>query len=269
MDFIKKGVVKALSWRLLVQSSRRFVFLYHDVSDPGEAHHSRFYSTNVATFRQQIEFLARNFRLLPLDEILSPELDTSREHCAAITFDDGFLSVKETATPYLLTKGIPFMVFLNRLAVTENRLFNDSEDAKLERGKGVKVFLNEDDVRSLSCAGVDVGSHSATHRRLVDCDDQMLCEEIEGNKLYLEQLTGQSVRHLALPFGKREHYTEHVLEHCRQAGHEFVFSTNPTFFDSSSACYQRRLIPRIGLANETPAELTFMINRPLFKPIDI
>lgn len=269
MDFIKKGVMKALSWRLLIQSGRRLVFLYHDVSEPEEAHHSGLYSTNPQVFQDQLEFLIRNFRLLPLDEILSPELDTSRKRCAAITFDDGFVSVKETVRPYLSAKGIPFTIFLNRMAVTENRLFNDSDNGKLERGNGAKVFLDEDDVRSLSRAGIDVGSHTATHRRLVDCDNETLREEIEGNKLYLERLTGQPVRHLALPFGKREHYDEHVLEHCRQAGHEFVFSTNPTFFDSSSEYYQRRLIPRIGLTNQTPAEMTFMINRPLLKTIDI
>src|SRR5918911_3244123 len=132
MRLIKEGVTKVLSRRVLVKPARRFVFLHHDVSEPGEFHHSASYSTSVAAFREQIEFLARNFRLLPLDELLSPELDARRERCASLTFDDGFLSVKETAMPYLSAKGIPFAVFVNRMAVAENRLFNDSEDAKLE-----------------------------------------------------------------------------------------------------------------------------------------
>jgi hypothetical protein len=103
----------------------------------------------------------------------------------------------------------------------------------------------------------------------VDCDDEALSEEIDANKIYLEHLTGLPVRHLALPFGKREHYSDRVLEHCRQAGHEFIFSTNPTFFDLSSSYFHRRIIPRIPLTEQTLAETTFIINRPLLKSIDI
>jgi len=268
MRRIKEEVRKALSWQVLVKASKRFVFLYHDVSEPGEFQHSPLYSTREATFREQVEFLARHFYFVTLDDILSPEFNSRQRRCAAITFDDGFLSVKERAMPYLSAKGIPFAVFLNRMAIIENRLFNDSEDEKLEHPGTEKVFLDEDDVRSLSRSGVTIGSHTATHRKLVDCDDDALREEIDVNKIYLELLTGLPVLHLALPFGKREHYSDHVLEHCRQAGHEFIFSTNPTFFDLSSPSFHRRIIPRIPFTEQTLAEMTFMINRPLVKSID-
>lgn len=269
MRLLKELAIKTLSRRMLVKPGKRFIFLYHDISDPGAFQHSQLYSTRPGVFREQIDFITRNFELAALDEILAPKSNAGRKCYAAITFDDGFHSVKEVALPYLSAKGIPAAVFINRMAVVDNKLLNDSENAKLENPGNEKVFLDESDVQSLSRAGVIIGSHTATHRKLVDCDDQMLASEIEGNKDYLERITGQTVRYLALPFGKREHYNEHVLDHCRRAGHEFVFSTNPTFFDSSSACYQRGLIPRIGLTNQSLAEIKFMINRPLFKTIDI
>lgn len=266
MEFIKQGVTKALSWRVLSNPGKRFIFLYHDVSEPSEIQHSELYSTSLAAFRAQIDFLIRNFKLVSLDNILSPALDAGRARYASITFDDGFLSVQENAMPYLSAKGIPFAVFVNRMAITENRLLNGSEGLDVRAGK---VFLDERDVQSLSRNGVTIGSHSASHRTLTDCDDETLREEIEGNKLYLERLTGLPIRYLALPFGKREHYNERVLEYSRQAGHEFVFTTNPTFFDLSSPYYERRLIPRIGFCEHSPAEATFLINRPLVKTIDI
>jgi len=269
MRFIKKTVTKTLSRRVLVRSSKRLVFLYHDVSEPGDFQHSTLYSTSPASFREQVEFLARHFELVPLDAILSQKLESRGKSCASITFDDGFLSVKQTAMPYLNARGISFAVFVNRMAMVENRLLNESEDGKLERTGAEKVFLDEDDVRSMVCNGVTIGSHTATHRKLAACDEQALHEEIDENKIYLEQVTGQPVRHLALPFGKREHYNEHVLAHCREAGHEFIFSTNPTWFDLSSTFFHRRLIPRIPLTGQTIAELTFIINRPLLKEIDI
>lgn len=267
MGFIKSGLTRALSRRVLIGADKRLIFLYHDISDLEKRQHSTLYSTTVKTFQEQIEFLALNFTLVSLDDILSPDLAAKR--CAAIVFDDGFLSVQQTAMPYLNSKGIPFAIFLNRMAMTENSLRNSLEDDASEQFQGERVFLNETEVRSLSDAGVRIGSHTASHRQLVNCDEPALREEIDGNKDYLERVTGQEVRYLALPFGKREHYNQTVLDHCRQAGHDFIFTTNPTSFDLSSPSYQRRLIPRIGLTDQSPGEIMFLINRPLLKTIDI
>ena len=129
-----------------------------------------------------------------------------------------------------------------------------------------RAYLDEAEIQQLVAAGVTIGSHSATHKVLAECDEAALKEEVLDNKLYLEHLTGSEVRHLALPFGKREHYNEKVLDYCYSVGHQYVFSTNPSYFELKS---QQRLIPRIALLNETPEELLFAINRPLLKKIDI
>jgi peptidoglycan/xylan/chitin deacetylase (PgdA/CDA1 family) len=270
MSFIKRSVIKGLSQRVLVNYRQRFVFVYHDISGPEAPHYSELYSTPLEVFRQQLELLAKNFTVVSVEDILSPDLNGHKKRLAAITFDDGFLSVRDAAFPLLKEKGIPFAIFLNRMAITENRLFNGSENGKLEQSSAQKIFLNEDDVKFLSEQGVVIGSHTATHRSLVHCDEEALREQVDGNKFYLEQLLGLPVRHLALPFGKREHYDDKVLDHCFRSGHDHIYSSNPTFFDpSSQRRQQKRLIPRIGLTNQTPEEMAFLINRPLFKRIDI
>lgn len=269
MSLIKRSVIRALSQRIMVNSRKRVIFIYHDVSDPEDAHHTELYSTPIDVFRQHLEFLTRHFRLVSLDDILSPNVDGRKERLAAITFDDGFLSVKDSAFPLLAKQGVPFTVFLNRLAITENRLYNGSEQGKLERPSEKKVFLDEQDVSFLSQQGVVVGSHSSTHRSLVNCDDACLREEIDGNKQYLEQLLGHRVRHLALPFGKREHYDKKVLDYCFKTGHDYVYSSNPTFFYPPPQPHEEKPIPRIGLTNQKPEEIIFMINRPLLKIIDL
>jgi peptidoglycan/xylan/chitin deacetylase (PgdA/CDA1 family) len=269
MELIKKLAIRVLSQKLLVNPHNRFVFIYHDVSGPEAFQHSPLYSTLPDVFREQMDFLGKNFSLVSLEEVLSVDRSGNNRRLAALTFDDGFLSVKEIVFPLLSERKIPFTIFVNRLALEENRLLNDSEESKLEQPDNSKVFLDRADVKFLSRHGVLVGSHGATHRSLVDCDEVALGGEIKGNKSYLEELLDSPVRHLALPFGKREHYDERVLAASLRAGHEYVYSSNPTFFAPSSPTYQRRLIPRIGLRNETTAELTFLINRPRFKSIDI
>ena len=238
------------------------MFLYHDVSEPDCPQYSPHYSTRVGNFKSQIELLARHFRLVSLDEVIARGLDSSRR-LASLTFDDGFLSVKNEALPYLRGKGIPFSVFVNSTAIKHNRLSNGVETS---RTADRKVFLDESDIKELVRQGILIGNHSSTHRVLASCDERGLQQEVLENKLYLEDLTATEIKHLALPFGKREHYNAKVLDYCYSAGHQYVYTTNPTSFDPRR---NERLIPRVSILNESPQELFFLINRPLLKKIDI
>ena len=257
-----------LSQTVLAGAEKRFIFLYHDISDPGAAQYSPLYSTPVRDFHEQIEFLARNFQLVALPDIVSDNFKNTRR-LASITFDDGFLSVREQAWPYLSARGIPFALFVNGSAVKNNYLSYGPGHEGISRRYTEKVFLDADDVKVLDRQGVLVGSHSTTHRVLSECTEAELNDEIVDNKIYLEELLHKEVRHMALPFGKREHYNASVLTCCRQAGHDFVYLTNPSFFVASTLTAKPLLLPRIGITNETIGELTFLINRPLVKTINI
>lgn len=258
-------MTKALSQRVLTGPSKRFVFLYHDVSDAHAPQHSPLYSTPVNQFKSQIDFIAQHFKLVSLEEVVANG-SAQKQRLASITFDDGFLSVKDEALPYLAARGVPFTVFVNSMAVKQNRLFYGAEAQSINRSYDAKVFLDEDDIRQLAAQGVAIGNHSATHKVLAECDEATLKEEVQDNKEYIEKLTGTAVKHLALPFGKREHYNERVLNFCYSVGHDYVYSTNPTSFEVARG---QRLIPRVSILNEGAEELLFMINRPLVKKIDI
>lgn len=253
---------------MLVGSDKRFVFLYHDISDPDAPQHSEHYSTRTEEFQEQIEFLTKHFKMVSLDEIVSGDFN-HKGPFASITFDDGFFSVREEAFPYLSAKGIPFAVFASSTAVRHNRLFYGTEHSSINRSYNNKVFLDEDDIKYLAGQGVTIGSHSSNHRVLSDCDEKELKEEILENKLYLENLLDKKVRHLALPFGKKEHYNNHVLTFSGSVGHDFIYSTNPVFFLPTRSNNSPRLVPRISISNQKRDGLLFLINRPLFKKIDI
>jgi peptidoglycan/xylan/chitin deacetylase (PgdA/CDA1 family) len=269
MNFIKNAVSKVLSQRVLAPVSSRFIFVYHDVSEPDSPQYSDLYSTDTKIFKAQIDFLKENFQLVSLDEILSIPPEKQKNRLAAITFDDGFLSVKETAMPYLVSLNIPFTIFLNSTAIEQNFLPYDQFD-EINRKYDRRVYLNANEVRELAAAkGVTIGSHTANHRTIGNCDEKELREEIDANKAFLENLTGSEVAHLAIPYGKREHYNQSALDYCRKAGHKFIYCTNPVYFKESWTENDSRPIPRIGLTNQTPQELCFLINRPLIKKIDI
>ena len=265
-----QAIKRLLSKRLFTPSNNRFAFVYHDVSDVDSRQHASEYSTTVTAFRAQMEFLAKSFEFVELDDVLRPDhraADSRR--LATITFDDGFLSVREEAFPYLSGKGIPFSIFLNRTAIEENRLFYGPSYPHLNRHYRQKVFLDRKDVKYLSSSGVLVGSHTSTHRSLAGVGDEVLREEIAENKSYLESLIGKPVTHLALPFGKRQHYDHRVVDYCCAAGHEYVYSTNPVFFDAGTLTARCNLVPRVEVAHQPTEMIFFMLNRPLLKSIDL
>ena len=267
MYLLKSLLKKGLSKKILVPSDKRFIFLYHDVSNSDSPQYSEHYSTKISAFHNHIEFFSKHFKFVSLDEIISAD-HGEQERLAAITFDDGFLSVKTEILPYLKERGIPFTVFLNTSAVKTNSLKYKTGNASIERSYETKVYLDENDVWEISEQGVLIGSHTANHKVLSECAAAELGEEISDAKHYLETLVKYKIKHLALPFGKREHYNDAVLKFCRNAGHEYIYSTNPVFFDRKYL-NASRLIPRIGLTNESVEELYFYINRPLVKTINI
>ncbi len=59
---------------------------------------------------QQLESLKRHFRFVPVDEFLHAR---SLSRVAAVTWDDGYKSVIDTALPVFEALDIPFTVFVN------------------------------------------------------------------------------------------------------------------------------------------------------------
>jgi peptidoglycan/xylan/chitin deacetylase (PgdA/CDA1 family) len=68
----------------------------------------------LARFEEQIEFLSREYVVLPLADVLARLRSSAPlpERVACITFDDGFLNVYSTAFPVLARYEMPSTVFL-------------------------------------------------------------------------------------------------------------------------------------------------------------
>ncbi len=266
---VKRLVKSLLSGNILIPSYKRIIFLYHDVSDPGSAQYSELYSTPVLNFYEQVEWLSGHFDLVSLDEITRP--GKSNRRLASITFDDGFYSVKETAMPFLHDRNIPFAVFVNRAAVENNCLTYLGADRQLfTRTYSRKVYLDREDVKELHRLGVIIGNHSSTHQVLSQCKDEAdLRAEILDNKLYLESVIQDTIRHFSIPYGKKEHYNRQVLDVCYQTGHPFTYTTNPVYFDHFDLNAGQTVLPRISFTRAGKQDLLFCINRPRFKKINI
>jgi peptidoglycan/xylan/chitin deacetylase (PgdA/CDA1 family)/CelD/BcsL family acetyltransferase involved in cellulose biosynthesis len=96
------------------------ILIYHRVNDDQD----RFLgATRVDTFRQQMEFIAKNFPIVSLDDIASGVWRNRREKfCVAITFDDGYRDNYLSAFPILKALNIPATIFLTTGCVQDGKL---------------------------------------------------------------------------------------------------------------------------------------------------
>src|SRR5690348_6323624 len=85
------------------------IFLYHRINDEGDPFLG---GLPVKTFAAQMEYVARNFPLLTLDQVSREEFPGGHSYYIAVTFDDGYRDNFTCATPILQRFGIPATVFL-------------------------------------------------------------------------------------------------------------------------------------------------------------
>ena len=65
---------------------------------------------------------------------------------------------------------------------------------------GQPGYLSWDGVRELAAAGMEIGSHTATHPRLADLADARVDDELRASRLRLEEELRRPVEALAYPY---------------------------------------------------------------------
>ena len=100
-----------------------------------------------------------------------------------LSFDDGHLTWRDVVVPILRDLDVPATFFLTSDLV------------------GQPGNLTWQDCRDLVAAGYNVGSHTVSHPRLADEDDESATRQIRGSKDVIEDNLGVEVRDFAAPYG--------------------------------------------------------------------
>jgi CelD/BcsL family acetyltransferase involved in cellulose biosynthesis/peptidoglycan/xylan/chitin deacetylase (PgdA/CDA1 family) len=85
------------------------ILIFHRINDDRDAFLG---ATPVAEFRAQIEYLAKNFPMVTLDQVANGDFPLGHPYCVAITFDDGYRDNFLHALPALNEFGVPATIFL-------------------------------------------------------------------------------------------------------------------------------------------------------------
>ena len=109
--------------------------------------------------------------------------------------------------------------------------------------------LTWDQVKEMSAAGIEFGSHSVTHPVLSRVGPEQLAHELEASKRRIEETIGKPVDTFAYPVGVEEAYNDAVLAGVRRAGYRLAVTyrtgvATPGRWDSYA-------IPRLAIERDT------------------
>jgi peptidoglycan/xylan/chitin deacetylase (PgdA/CDA1 family) len=96
-----------------------------------------------------------------------------------------------------------------------------------DRREADRSIMNWDEVRAIKDAGMDVQSHTRSHRVLATLPDEAFNEELGGARRELEARINAPVRTIAYPVGKSIATEPRIREALIKAGYELGFTSTP------------------------------------------
>ncbi|MHB8473856.1 MAG: polysaccharide deacetylase family protein [Gammaproteobacteria bacterium] len=113
-----------------------------------------------------------------------------------ITFDDGYRDTLEHALPVLQRHSFSATCYVVSDAIGGYNHW-DSDAGICTR----KALMDVADLRMWQAAGMELGAHSRQHRKLPECSDRELVNEITGSRQKLEDIFGGGVTQFCYPYG--------------------------------------------------------------------
>lgn len=169
------------------------ILMYHSISAEPETGHPYFHTrTSPERFAAQIYFLRENgYSTVPLVDVPDLLAGGRREirKPLVITFDDGYRNFYTHAGPILAESGFTATVFLPTGFLGNPRKQLHRLDC-----------MTWDEVRELDRAGIEFGSHTVTHPKLVELQRAQVERELRDSQKMLEDELGKAVRAFAYPY---------------------------------------------------------------------
>jgi peptidoglycan/xylan/chitin deacetylase (PgdA/CDA1 family) len=188
------------------------ILMYHNIAEVGED--PKHLCVTPARFAEQMSWLrAHGLRGVGIGTLID-EMHAGRQHgLVGITFDDGYVSVLESAVPELLRHGFTATTY-----VISGRLGGSNEWCE----GPAQPLMSAEQVGELAAAGMEVGSHGVTHVRLAGIGADQLEVEVSASKASIGGLIGAPVRGFAYPYGSMDPAARRAV---RDAGYDYACAT--------------------------------------------
>jgi peptidoglycan/xylan/chitin deacetylase (PgdA/CDA1 family) len=139
-----------------------------------------------------------------------------------VDLDEGGVSDAERRLHGIVKKnhGLDLEGFLQSLARAADAPWSEAVEAELVR----RHVMTWDDVRALRRAGMDIGSHTRTHRVLQTVPTDQLADELAGSRSELEAQVGEPIRAIAYPVGRPVAGFPAIRSALAEAGYRLGFA---------------------------------------------
>lgn len=208
-----------------------FILVYHRISKVADDPH--LLAVSPKNFRDQVEYLKREYKILPLSTLVA-NLKNNRLEArqTAITFDDGYADNLFEALPILEEMGVPATIFITTGKIDSNEPFYWDTNRPLSICG--RPLSKEELLQLAKSPLIEIGAHTVDHPNLGKTGSAQQKIEIENSKKTLEQLLGRTISLFAYPFGSAASYSKNTIETLKHSGFEAACSTK-----------SRRLLPEV------------------------
>ena len=86
--------------------------------------------------------------------------------------------------------------------------------------------MTAEQLKALPTDLIQFGSHTRTHPVLTKLDEGKARDELINSRRELEAMLGRVIKAFSFPYGA---YNERLIQLCREAGYDRVFTTDPVF----------------------------------------
>ena len=157
-------------------------------------------STGVDDFRRHLDTLETwGAAVLPLDAAVAAlRAGSLPPRAVALTFDDGYASVVETAWPLLRERGMPATLFVVTASLVREVQFAWD---RAERPHDRVRLASADEIAAAAAEGLDIGSHTVSHAWLPRLAGADLDRELRESRAALGDLLGRPAASIAYPTG--------------------------------------------------------------------
>jgi peptidoglycan/xylan/chitin deacetylase (PgdA/CDA1 family)/glycosyltransferase involved in cell wall biosynthesis len=194
------------------------VLMYHRITDKQAAGSSHGIWVTARQFRAQLHSLrSRGFETITFrdyDRFLQGQGRLPRRP-VILTFDDGYEDNYTIALPLLRDSGCRAVIF----AVTDKKRrtnFWDSDEP-------TATLLTSGQMQELNRSGMEIGSHTISHPRLPQLNNDAIRRELGESKDSLQQVLGSEVISFAYPYGALQPAVKTLVE---EAGYKFAVAAD-------------------------------------------
>jgi len=216
------------------------ILMYHSISDDAEAGVGPYYrvTTSPLRFSQQMQWLAdAGLRGMSLTDALEAQEKASDDEPrpVAITFDDGFQDFYTAAFPVLLKHGFTATMYLPTAFINDDR--------RVFKSRGCLTWR---EVTELHRAGMEFGSHTVNHPKLVDLSWADITREVTESKVEIEDRLSSSVPSFAYPYAFPQSdraFVTRLVDILQTAGYESCTTTAIGHHNGNSSLLELPRLP--------------------------